>query len=487
MKEQPTTNYRIIFRLVGIALIIESLFMFLCLPFSFYYKAGDHHALIYSGLITLMAGVLPWLLTLRNHSKEMFKREGYLTVVLAWVMMSAFGTLPYLFSRSAPVFTDAFFETISGFSTTGASIFTDIESVPEGILFWRSITHWMGGMGIIVLSVAILPFLGHGGMQLFNAEATGPMKDKLHPRIQETAKRLWGIYLLLTILQTIFLMAGGMSIYDALCHSFGTVATGGFSTKNASLGHYSPYIQYVCVVFMLLAAINFTLHFRLLRGEIRNVIRDNELRLFLGIMFAATAIAFLVLSFTCNYPTELAFRASLFQVVSIGTCTGFASDDYLLWPSSLSLLMLILMFIGGSAGSTTGSIKVMRHLMMVKAAFRQFKLILHPSAVIPLRYNGAIVSSEVIHKIFVFFMLYVSTFTIGTIAMCFSGDDLVSSAGAVASCMGGVGPGLGDYGPAANYASAAASGKWILSFCMLAGRLELFSFFILFAPSFWKK
>lgn len=482
-----TINLKMVFRTIGLALMLEGLFMLTSLPFSFYYNSGDHWAMIISSVITVAAGFLPWVLTRRNLNKQMGKREGYMVVTFTWVIMSLFGTLPYMISGVIPHFTDAFFETISGFSTTGASILTDVEVVPHGVLFWRSMTHWIGGMGIIVLSVAILPFLGTGGMMLFSAESSGPLKDKLHPRIQETAKKLWGIYVLLTAALIIFLWAGGMSLFDSMCHAFGTLATGGFSTKNVSLMAYTPYAQYVVMIFMIIAAINFTLHFYLLKGDVKKFWKDEELRLFITIILVSGLFIGLSLNFYYDYGLEKSLRNGFFQVASIISCTGFANDDFVLWPTQLWLVLFFLMLIGGCAGSTTGSMKVMRYLMILRIGRREFKRIIHPNAVIAVRYNDKHVSEDVLLKIVFFFFLYVLTFAIGTLLLCISGVDFTSSAGAVATTMGGVGPGLGVFGPMSNFSAAPEFSKWVLSACMLLGRLELFSVFILFAPSFWRK
>lgn len=482
-----TINYKMVFRTIGLALMIEGAFMLTALPFSFYFHSGDHFDLMLASLITVTAGLIPYLATLKNLDRQMGKREGYLVVTATWLAMSLFGSLPYWLNGAIPRFTDAFFETISGFSTTGASILTDIEIVPKGLLFWRSMTHWIGGMGIIVLSVAILPFLGAGGMQLFSAESSGPMKDKLHPRIRETAKKLWGIYFLLTIAEILLLLAGGMPLFDSMCHSFGTLATGGFSTQNISIMGYSPYIQYVITIFMILAAINFTLHFYALKGEFRKFWRDDELKLFLTIILAAGLFVGLNLFLKNTYSLEHSFRAGFFQVASIISCTGFASEDFILWPTALWLVLFFLMLVGGCAGSTTGSVKVMRYLMLFRIGGREFKKIFHPNAVFVVRYNQRPVSEEILMKIIAFFFIYVITFATGVLLLCINGIDFTSSAGAVATTMGGVGPGLGVFGPMSNFSAAPDFTKWVLSACMLLGRLELFSVLILLTPSFWKK
>lgn len=480
-------NFKMIFRSVGMALMIESVFLLTPLPFSFYYHSGDQRYLLYSSAIAFFTGLIPFMATLNLTNKRMGKREGYIVVTVTWLVMATFGALPYLFSGVIPHFTDAFFESISGFSTTGASILTDVEVVPKGLLFWRSMTHWIGGMGIIVLSVAILPFLGAGGMQLFSAESSGPMGDKLTPRIRDTAKKLWGIYVLLTAAEILLLCLGGMPLFESMCHSFGTIATGGFGVKNISIMGYSPYIQYVIGIFMMLASINFTLHYYLLKGDINRFWKDDELRLYLTIILCAVLFISGTLFLRNTYNLEHAFRAGFFQVSSIISCTGFASEDFVLWPTQLWLVLFFLMLIGGCAGSTTGSIKVMRYLMLLRIGNREFKRIFHPKAVVVVRYNQKPVSEEILMKIVAFFFMYILTFAIGILLLCTNGIDFTSSAGAVATTMGGVGPGLGVFGPMSNFSAAPDFSKWVLSACMLLGRLELYSVIILVTPSFWKK
>lgn len=464
--------------------------MFSTLPFSYYYGGTDANAIIASGLVTVLFGILFRLITKEADEKSIGKKEGYVIVTFSWIVISIFGTLPYLLSNSISNFTDAFFETISGFSTTGASILTDIEAVPKGILFWRSMTHWIGGMGIVVLTVAILPFLGIGGMQLFNAETSGPTKDKLHPRITEAAKRLWGIYVLLTFLETILLLAGGMNLFESLCHSFGTVATGGFSPKNSSLAGYSPYIQYVVMIFMFIAGISFTLHYYFLKGKFSKVFNNGELRFYVSIIIIASIIigSFLIYdSFNKYNSFEKAFRDAFFQVISIVTCTGFATTDYMQWSFFLWFFIFLLMFSGGCAGSTAGGIKVIRHLLLFKNASLEFKRLIHPNAVIPVKLNGKPVPQDIIFNILAFFLMYISIWAVSSLLLSIIGMDPYSAMGSVATTMGGIGPGLGITGPASNYSTVPEFGKWILAFMMLIGRLEIFTVFILFAPSFWKK
>ncbi len=480
-------NWGIIAKVLGFLLIIEGVMMFTGIPFSIYYCGFECLSLLYSGLITIAAGGLMYLLNRKRNDSQLGKREGYLIVSLAWVIISIFGTLPFLISGSISNFTDAFFETMSGFTTTGATILNDIEAQPKGILFWRSMTHWIGGMGIIVLSLAILPILGIGGMQLFVAEVPGPTKDKLHPRIKETAKRLWGIYVLLTFVQTILMMFGGMNLFDALCHAFATMATGGFSTQNASVANYSPYIQYVIIIFMIMAGTNFALHYFSLSGKIKKVFRDEEYRVYLLTILLSTIVIALGLIFMTNRAVEKSFRDALFQVVSIITTTGFVTDDYLLWPVSLWMIIFLLMFVGGSAGSTGGGVKVVRQLLLFKNTRLELKRIIHPHAFLPVRLNGRVISEEIISKVMAFFLIYMMIFGLGVLIMSLTGLNYESSIGSVIASLGNIGPGIGAVGPVLNYAEITVFGKWFLSFLMLLGRLELFTILILLSPTFWKK
>lgn len=487
MKDWKGINLKVIIRVIGFLLVIEGAFMFTGLPFSLYYGEGEYLALLYSGLITMFTGGILWFST-RNHPKNIGRKEGYVIVAITWIIISLFGTLPFILSGTIPNFTNAFFETMSGFTTTGATILTDIESVPKGILFWRSMTHWIGGMGIIVFTVALLPILGIGGMQLYAAEMPGVTKDKLHPRITATAKRLWGIYVIFTLLETILLMLGGMSLFDALCHTFGTVATGGFSTHSLSIAAFSPYIQYVIVVFMILAGTNFTLHYFALHGQLRKVWKSEEFRYFIYLILAGTVIITLVLALSKGgMAPEAALRTSLFQVVSIITTTGYITDNYLNWPGMMWFLIFLMMFIGGMAGSTGGGIKIVRQLLLLKNSLLELKRLIHPQAIIPVRMNGKVVSQDIIFKVMAFFLIYIIIFIIGSSVMALMGLDASTAIGATAASLGNIGPGIGMVGPEDNYAFIPYVGKWFLSFLMMLGRLELFTVLILFSPSFWKK
>ncbi|MCK4568932.1 MAG: TrkH family potassium uptake protein [Bacteroidales bacterium] len=488
MKNWKGINIKVIIKVIGFLLMIEGFFMFLGLPFSIYYGELENPALLYSGLITILTGGILWFST-RKHLKNIGRKEGYVIVAVTWIIISLFGTLPFLLSGVISNFTDAFFETMSGFTTTGATILTDIESIPKSILFWRSMTHWIGGMGIIVFTVAVLPILGIGGMQLYAAEMPGVTKDKLHPKIAATAKRLWAIYLIFTVVETLLLLFGGMSLFDALCHTFGTVATGGFSTHTESIAAFSsPYIQYVIIVFMILAGTNFTLHYFALHGQLRRVWKSEEFRWFIYLILAGTLIITLVLALNKDGMSfEEAFRASFFQVVSIITTTGYITDNYLQWPSMIWFLIILMMFIGGMAGSTGGGIKVVRQLLLLKNSLLELKRLIHPQAIIPVRMNGKVVSQDIIFKVMAFFLIYIIIFIIGSTVMALIGLDASTAIGATAATIGNIGPGIGAVGPEGNYAFIPYGGKWFLSFLMLLGRLELFTVLILFSPAFWKK
>ncbi|MBN1340288.1 MAG: TrkH family potassium uptake protein [Bacteroidales bacterium] len=479
-------NYGIIINIIGFLLMIEGLFMFTGIPFSLHYCGYNCLSLLYSGIITAGTGLTLWLLT-RKSKKNVSKREGYIIVSFTWVVISLFGSLPYLLSGAIPSFTDAFFETISGFTTTGATILSDIEALPKGILFWRSLTHWIGGMGIIVLSVAILPLLGIGGMQLFVAEMPGITHDKLHPRITDTAKRLWGLYVALTFAQVLLLMLGGMDLFNSLCHSFSTLATGGFSTQNDSIAGYSGYIQYVIIIFMIFAGTNFTLHYLGFRGKFCDIWKNEEYRYYISFTFAFAILIAVLLMIFSGSPPEKAFRDSLFQVVSIVTTTGFITSDYLLWPSFLWFFIFLLMFVGGSAGSTGGGIKVARQILLFKNSALELKRLIHPQAIIPVRFNGRAVSQNILFKVMAFFLFYLLIFFAGTFIMSLIGLDFQTAVGSTVATLGNIGPGIGLVGPVFNYGFIPDSGKWVLSFLMLLGRLELFTILILFSPSFWKK
>jgi trk system potassium uptake protein len=480
-------NFKIIINILGFLLVLTGGFMMTGIPFSVYYKSDDIPSLLISGGLTALTGFILWFLT-RNNDKEIGKREGYLIVTSGWIAMSAFGALPFVFHGSIPNYTDAFFETISGFTTTGATILTDIEELPYGLLFWRSLTQWLGGMGIIVLSLAILPILGIGGMQLYHAEVAGPTKDKIHPRVKETAKRLWGIYFILTMSQTVLLIFGGMNLFDSLCHSFTSLSTGGFSTKNASVAHFtSPFIQYVIIVFMFLGGTNFTLHYFALHGKVTAYFKNEEFRFYLFFVLLAVVGTSIFLIIHHPHNVEESFRESAFNIVSVLSTTGFATADYEAWAPFFTQFFLFLLLFGACAGSTSGGIKMLRHYLLLKNSLLELKRLIHPQAVIPVRYNGKAVSNDILSKVAAFVLLYLSVFVIGSLLLAFTGLEFSSAMGSVAACLGNIGPGLGSTGPVANYGHVSELGKWVLSFLMLLGRLELFTVLIIFSSAFWKK
>lgn len=480
-------NWKVIGKIIGILLVMNAAFMLLCIPFTLMERDGDLRAILISAAITSGVGGLLMYACRNRTSNELSKRDGFVIVTLGWVSMSAFGALPYIFSGAIPFYADAFFETISGYSTTGATILTDIEAVHKGILFWRSMTHWIGGMGIIVLTVAILPILGIGGMQLFVAESPGISPDKLQPRIKETAKRLWLIYVGLTAVELVLLWACGMSFFDAINHAFATMATGGFSTKNASIAYYSPLIQYIIIVFMFIAGTNFTMIYFGLHGQFMKVLKNEEFRFYLGFTLTVSIIVGLVVYQLGLWSFEESIRNALFQVVSVITTTGFITADYTVWTPFLTVVFFVLLFVGACAGSTAGGVKIVRHLLLVRNSLLDFKRQLHPSAIIPVRFNGRAVSSDIISNILAFIMIYISIFGLGSIALAITGLDFMTAMGATATCLGNVGPGIGTVGPVNNFAHVSIEGKWMLSFLMLVGRLELFTVLILFTPYFWRK
>ncbi len=486
MPNKRLINYRIVIRVLSFLLLVISVFMLSGVGVGWYFNEPVL-PLILSFLVTGVTGGLIWLILGKRSKKGIGKREGYLIVALSWVVVSLFGSLPYIFSNAIPSFTNAFFETMSGFTTTGASILTDIESVPKNILYWRALTHWLGGMGIIVLTVAILPFLGIGGMQLLIAEMPGITPDKLHPRITATAKRLWGIYVLFTLLETLILWMGEMNFFDAICHAFATMATGGFSTKNDSITSFSPFTQYVIIVFMILAGTNFTLHYMALHRKFDKLLANQEFKVYIGIIVIITILITIgLILFHLSGPIESYFRDALFTVVSILTTTGFVTADYLLWPTSIWIMVFTLMFIGGSAGSTGGGIKIARHLLLVKNSWVELKRAIHPQAVIPVKFNGKTVSQQIIFNVMAFFLLYMMIFATGVVVITFNGFDFQTAIGSVAATLGNIGPGIGGVGPVENYAFFTPFAKWFLSFLMLLGRLELFTVLIVISPAFWK-
>ena len=479
-------NFKIIFNILGVLLIINSVFMLLCVPFSIYHEDESWDALIKSAVITSGVGLVSFFLT-KNHNQHLKKRDGYMIVSFGWLIISISATLPYLFSGSITSFTNAFFECVSGYTTTGASVLNNIEEIPIGILTWRSFTQWIGGMGIIVLTVAIVPLLGMGGIQLFSAESPGISPDKLKPRITDTAKRLWIIYVGLTALQTILLMFGEMNFTDAFNHSLTTLATGGFSTKQDSVAHFQgAYTHYIIIIFMFLAGTNFSVTYLMFHGFFKKVWQNEEFRYYLLFTLLVVIAVCSVNVFTLHYNPEKEIRDGLFQVVSIITTTGFVTANYTTWGSFVVIIILLLMFVGGSAGSTSGGVKIIRHIVFFKNSYLEFKRQLHPHGVIPVRINSKAISNKTTFNVLAFMMIYLIIFTLGTLVMAASGTDFMTSIGSVATSLGNIGPGLGTVGPVDTFSHISTFGKWVLAFLMLLGRLELFTLLLLFTPSFWK-
>jgi trk system potassium uptake protein TrkH len=436
-----------------------------------------------------------WVFTRKNRSLN--SKDGFAIVTLAWILVALAGALPFYLSGAIPNFTDAWFESMSGVTTTGASIIGNpqtlpnlpngIESLPHGILYWRSFIQWIGGMGIIVFTIAILPLLGVGGVQLFKAEVPGPVADKIRPRVKETAKILWMVYVGLTAVEAILLSISGMSGFDAICHAFTTMPTGGFSTQNANIAAYgNPAIQYIIILFMFIAGVNFTLHFRSLTGNLKFCLKDPEFLAYLGIIVMATLFIFLNVASAQGEWNHDNFLASLFNSVSILTTTGYGSADYEIWPYFSQYLILILMFIGGMGGSTGGGMKVARIILLVKYAATETRRMLHSRAIIPIRIGDRYIGEDVVRNTLGFFLFYMSIFGLTALVLTTLNLDFESAIGAAASAIGNIGPGLGEFGPTDNYALLHPIGKWMLTFCMLLGRLEIFTIMVLFSRTFWK-
>ncbi len=414
-------------------------------------------------------------------------REGFLIVTFGWIFSSLAGALPFVISKQIPRFTDAFFETMSGFTTTGASILTDIEGLSHGMLFWRSLTHWLGGMGIVVLTVALLPILGVGGLNLLRAEAPGPSVDKMTPKIKETAKILWSIYLLFTVVETGLLMFGGMNLFDASTHTFGTLATGGFSTRAQSVGAFhSPFIHIVITVFMVLAGMNFNLYYKLVSGKVKDFFKDTEMRVYLSIFGITTLL--IAVNLINSYGT---FGRSLqyagFQTASILTTTGFATADFSLWPAFSRNILFFLMFVGGSAGSTGGGMKVIRLTALFKIGINEMKRMIHPKGIFLLRLNGEVVKKDIIYPIAGFILFYMALLLGITAVVSTGGYPILTSFTTALATLGNIGPGFGRVGPAENYSFFPDYIKWVLSAAMMLGRLELYTVLVILTPSFWKK
>lgn len=481
-------NFKTVFNIVGIILIILSIFMLFPIGVSIINNSSDILAMSISFLLTLFSGSALLALTKQYKHVDLMYREAFMTVTLCWISVTFFGALPYIFTGAVSSLTDAFFEAMSGFTTTGASIFADVENLPAGLLFWRCMTQWIGGMGIIVFALAVLPIIGTGGMQLFKAEVPEISVDKLRPRIIDTAKALWLIYAGITAFIVILYLIAGMDLYDAVCHAFTTISTGGFSTKNASIGHFnSPLIDYFVSFGMFLGGVNFALYFYFMRGDYRVFLRNAEFKFYISVILVAVALlAINLFAYTYDSASD-SLRFALFQIVSIMTTTGYATADYLKWSSFCQLTLLIIMFFGGMIGSTAGGLKQVRVYLMIKQIFREFYQLIHPRAVLALKLDDKFLTKETLGSIWGFVFLALFLCAIASIAMTATGLDILTSISTVISAMNNVGPAFGEAGPAGNYSSIPVFAKWILIFCMLAGRLEYYTVLILFTPAFWKR
>jgi len=476
-----------VLNILGKLMLLISLCLLTPIPFSFYYHDGMAASFVLAALIgAFMGGFLVAAFVPRE---DLGYRDGFAVVVLSWLALAFLGGLPFYFSGEMPSFVDCFFEAMSGFTTTGSTILSKVEVLPMSVLFWRALTHWIGGMGIIVLSLAVLPLLGVGGMQLYQAEMPGPTKDRLAPRMQDTARILWGVYVLITAVEVVLLMLGGLSFFDALCHSFATLATGGFSTYTASAGYFdSVYVETVIIVFMFVAGINFSLHYQgLLRGNFAAYWQSEEFRFYSALVVIAILLICVANLEHGVYSTiGETVRTASFQVVSIITTTGFGTADFDQWPPVCKVLLVGLMFIGGCAGSTGGGIKVVRLLLFLKYARLQLRNLVHPNAVGIIKMGKVKVPQDVMVGILGFFAIYVAVLIVGVVAVTATGVDIVTGFTAVVATLNNIGPGLMEVGPARNFGGLPDTAKVVLVFCMLAGRLELYTLAVLFTPDFWK-
>ena len=488
-------HVKTILNILGAILALTGFTMMVPALIAWGYNEPDLVGHLQSMGICMGIGIPVWLFT--RKSRSLNNKDGFVIVTLSWLLVALAGAMPFYLSGAIPNFTDAWFESMSGVTTTGATIIGNpntlphlpngIESLTHGVLYWRSFIQWIGGMGIIVFTIAILPLLGVGGVQLFKAEVPGPVSDKIRPRVKETAKILWMVYVGLTAAEAILLSISGMSWFDAICHAFTTLPTGGFSTQNASIAAYAnPAIHYIIILFMFIAGVNFSLHFRSLTGNIKISFKDPEFLAYIGITFAATLFIFLNIASAQGEWTHDNFLSSLFQSVSILTTTGYGSADYEIWPFFSQYLILILMFIGAMGGSTGGGMKVARIILLVKYAATETRRMLHSRAIIPIRIGDRYIGEDVVRNTLGFFLFYMSIFGITALILTTLNLDIESAIGAAASAIGNIGPGLGAFGPTDNYALLHPMGKWMLTFCMLLGRLEIFTIMVLFSRTFWK-
>jgi trk system potassium uptake protein len=476
-------NPLLILRILSKILLIETISLIFCLPIVYIYKESPT-PFFWSAAITISLSGIFDILSRNADKNKISNRDGYLAVVVSWILFSLLGSLPYLLSGTIPSFIDAFFESTSGFSTTGSSIIKDVEILPYSILFWRSLTHWVGGIGIILLVIIILPTLRVTGYQLFSLESS--MKEKIHPKTKAIAFRILFIYLGMTLAQIILLNIGDMNLFDSVCHSFGTVATGCFSTKNNSMMFYSPYSQYIVMIFMFLAGVSQIIYYFLVKLNFKKIKQNEELWFYIVVAIIAGTIATIILLINSSRTFEESFREGFFQILSIMTTTGYASADFILWPLTGVLLIFIMMFSGGSTGSTSGGIKMARHLIVFKNIKDVFIKLNHPKSITFIKLNGKSIAENTNISILSFVVLYLFLFVIGTIIVVVTGVDPVTASSSVATCMAGIGPGLGTVGPMSNFAHMPEVSKIVLSLLMIVGRLEIMTVFTIFTRTFWK-
>lgn len=476
-----------IFRIIGFLLLFEALSLLSCIPVALYYGEPTEYLLLSVAAMVVSGSFFAYVC--RKAGRNVSRKDGYIVVTVIWIIFSLFGSLPYMLSGYIPSFTDAFYETMSGFTTTGSSILSNIESLPRSLLFWRSLTHWIGGLGIVFFTVAVFPIFGLGDMHLFAAESVGPMRAKLHPRISVTARWILTVYIGLTVIATVAFYAAGMGWFDSLCHSMSTVSTGGFSTKQASIAAFgSPLIEYVTILFMFIGGVSLSLQYLFIfKGRVKELFRDTEFRTYLMFVLFFTAIISVGLFLTTTMTAEWSFRTALFQVVSIQTTTGFATVDYTLWSPLLWLMLCGLMFVGACSGSTSGAMKCVRVATLFKVMWNEFKRIVHPNAVLPVRMARKIVPTSVQSAILAYTVIYFFMVIVGLVVNMAFGIDFLNSFGLSVASVGNVGPALGNYGPMDSLALLPAGVKWFCSFQMLVGRLEFFAVLLLLTPIFWKR
>ena len=476
-------NPLLIIRILSTILLIETISYLFCLPVVFIYKESPS-PFLWSSLVTLIFSSIFYFISRDADSDKFSNRDGFLSVTLSWVIFSLFGTLPYLISGAIPSFIDSFFESTSGLSTTGSSILKNVEILPHSILFWRSLTHWIGGIGMIVILIIILPSIRATGYQLFSLESS--MKEKIHPKTKAIVFRVLFIYLGLTLAEIILLCIGDMNLFDSICHSFGTVATGGFSTKNNSLAYYSSYSQYVVMIFMFLAGTSQVIYYYIVKLNFKKVRQNEELWFYIAVTMIAGAIATIILHVNSTRTFEESFREGFFQIISIITCTGYTSADYLAWPGAAIMLIFLLMFAGASTGSTGGGIRMARHLIVIKNIKNIFVKLNHPKSISFIKLNGKSVTENTNISILSFVVLYLFLFIIGTVVIVITGVDPVTASSSAATCMAGIGPGLGTVGPMSNFSGMPEVSKVVLSLLMIIGRLEIITVFTIFTRTFWK-